>query len=529
MPRLCIEGIIFLVLFKKLYMRRDGATVSLWQAIDEFKPTSQADAATTYDAFIVGGGITGITTALLLQKVGMKCMVAEAKNLCFGTTGGTTAHLNTVMDTTYDMVESKFGTEGAQLLAEVTHKALDLYKAHVAEYNIDCGYEEKDGYIYAQEEDQLKMLDDIYESSLKSGVAVERVDHNGVAVPFIKAIAFKHQAQIHPTRYVHALAQAFEKLGGVIAINCRVTDVKEADIHTIETDKGTFKARRLIYATHIPPGVNILHFRCAPYRSYAMAFTITEGLPPVGLSYDMYDPYHYHRSQTVDGKQYIIVGGEDHKTAHIKNTEECFRHLEAYIRKYYTIDEIAYKWSSQYFEPADGLAYIGHLPGNKENVYVATGFGGNGMTYSHIAAITLTELLTTGTTRYEKIFAPGRVKPVAGFTNFVKEQADVVKEFVAGWVGSEKIEGLAELAPDEAKVVKYEGKKLAIYKDETGKPHAISPVCPHAKCIVEWNNAEKSWDCPCHGSRFNCDGELLTGPARSNLEQVELRDLLKGD
>jgi glycine/D-amino acid oxidase-like deaminating enzyme/nitrite reductase/ring-hydroxylating ferredoxin subunit len=527
MPPPTSEGIIFLASFENPFMRRDGATISLWQTIDEFKPANTASNTKVYDAFIVGGGITGITTALLLQKAGLNCIVAEAKNLCFGTTGGTTAHLNTIMDTTYDMVESRFGADGAQLLARVTQKALDLVQQHVAQYGIDCGYESKEGYIYAQEEGQFKMLDDIYESSLKAGVAVERADHNGVPVDFQKAIVFKGQAQFHPTRYVYALADEFEKSGGVIVQNCRVHHVKEDEIHTIETEQGNFKASRLIYATHIPPGVNILHFRCAPYRSYAMAFTLFEGLPPAGLSYDLHDPYHYHRAQVVDGKQYIIVGGEDHKTAHLKNTEECFRHLESYIRKYYSVDQIAYKWSSQYFEPADGLAYIGHLPGNRENVYVATGFGGNGITYSHIAAITLTELLTTGSTQYDKLFAPGRVKPVAGFTNFVKEQADVVKEFVGGWVGSESIQGLAELAPDEAMVVKYEGKKLALYKDETGKAHAISPVCPHAKCIVEWNNAEKSWDCPCHGSRFNCDGEVLTGPARTNLEQVELRDLLK--
>jgi glycine/D-amino acid oxidase-like deaminating enzyme/nitrite reductase/ring-hydroxylating ferredoxin subunit len=507
-------------------MRRDGATVSLWQTADEFVPSSQIDTTKTYDAVIVGGGITGITTALLLQKAGMNCLVAEAKNLCFGTTGGTTSHLNTVMDTPYSTVESDFGKESAQMLAEIARRALNLVRQHVEEYNIDCGYEEKNGYIYAQEESQLKMLDDIYESSLRAGVDVERADHISAPVDFIKAIAFKRQAQIHPAKYVFALAKAFEGLGGTIVQDCRVTEIDEDEVHTIKTTKGNIKATRLIWATHIPPGVNILHFRCAPYRSYAMAFTIKEGITPTGLDYDLYDPYHYHRTQNDNGKQYIIVGGEDHKTAHIKNTEECFRHLKAYIRKYYNVDEIAYKWSSQYFEPADGLAYIGHLPGNRENVFVATGFGGNGITYSHIAALVLTELLTTGETKYSKIFAPGRVKPVAGFTNFVKEQADVVKEFVSGWVGTEKIEGLAELAPNDAMVVKYEGKKLALYKDETGKPHAISPVCPHAKCIVEWNSAEKSWDCPCHGSRFSPDGEVLTGPAKTNLEIIELRDLL---
>jgi hypothetical protein len=180
-------------------------------------------------------------------------------------------------------------------------------------------------------------------------------------------------------------------------------------------------------------------------------------------------------------------------------------------------------WSSQYFEPADGIAYIGHLPGNPDNVYVATGYGGNGITYSHIAAITLTDLLTKGTSEFADLFSPGRIKPIAGFAAFVQENADVVKEFVAKRISPEKIDGLSELAHGEAKVVKFEGETVAIYKDENGGIHALNPVCTHAKCVVGWNRAEKTWDCPCHGARYNIDGEVLTGPARRGLERIDLQ------
>ncbi len=283
----------------------------------------------------------------------------------------------------------------------------------------------------------------------------------------------------------------------------------------------------MIYATHIPPGVNLLHFRCAPYRSYAMAIKLKDKNYPDGLAYDMYDPYHYYRTQVVDGETYLIAGGEDHKTAHEENTEACFTKLESYLRKYFDIEKVVFRWSSQYFEPADGLPYIGHLPGHPDNIFVATGFGGNGITYSQVAAMVLTDLLVKGESKYEKLFDPNRIKPIAGFTNFVKEAADVVGEFFGKWFSTSKIKELADVAQGEARVVKYEGHSIALFKDESGKLHAVNPACTHINCVVGWNTAERTWDCPCHGSRFSMDGEMLTAPARKDLEKIELRDLVE--
>jgi glycine/D-amino acid oxidase-like deaminating enzyme/nitrite reductase/ring-hydroxylating ferredoxin subunit len=454
-------------------------------------------------------------------------LVAEAQNLCFGTTGGTTAHLNTFLDTSYDQIEKKFGEDAAQLIAKATTQALELYRSNVEECQIDCGYEQKDGYLYSQDEKQTEELKSIFEASKRAGVDVAYTDRIPVPIEFEKAIVYHEQANVHPSRYVYALAKAFEEKGGVIVQNCTVKKFTGDKVLEVETSQGTISTRTLIWATHIPPGVNLLHFRCAPYRSYAIAVTLNDDAYPDGLAYDMYDPYHYYRTQTIDGKKYLIVGGEDHKTAHEENTEGCFNRVEAHVRKYFDVKEVAFKWSSQYFEPADGLAYIGHLPGNPGNVLVATGYGGNGMTYSHIAAIMLTDLITKGESEYAKLFDPDRLKPIAGFANFVKENADVVKEFIGKRLSKEKLSELSELAPGEAKLVKYEGKSLALYKDEQGELHAVNPVCPHAKCSVGWNSAEKSWDCPCHGSRFSADGELLTGPAREGLEVIEIESLVQ--
>ncbi|MGZ3847453.1 MAG: FAD-dependent oxidoreductase, partial [Flavisolibacter sp.] len=474
-------------------MNRDGFKTSLWQdGMPDYSSKTTTNLNNKFDVLIVGGGITGITTALQLQRSGLQCIVAEAHNLCFGTTGGTTAHLNTFFDTSYDVIEKKFDEQAAALVAKAANQALELYQTNLEECNVDCGYEQKDGYLYSQDEKQTDELKAIFEASKKVGIDVAYTDRIPVPIEFQKAIVYHDQANVHPSRYVYALAKAFEDKGGVILQNCMVKEFKGDKELQVETSQGTIQARYLIWATHIPPGVNLLHFRCAPYRSYAMAVELNNDAYPDGLAYDMYDPYHYYRTQIIDGKKFLIVGGEDHKTAHEDNTEVCFSRLESHIRKYFDVKEVSFKWSSQYFEPADGLAYIGHLPGNPDNVLVATGFGGNGMTYSHIAAITLTDLIMKGQSEYAKLFEPDRIKPIAGFANFVKENADVVKEFVGGHLSKEKLDSLADLAPGEAKIVRYEGKSLALYKDEGGELHAVSPVCPHAKCSVAWNTAEKS-------------------------------------
>ena len=508
-------------------MKRDGATISLWQdKISDYTSTQSAPADTVYDVLVAGGGITGITTALLLQKAGKNVVVAEAHSLCFGTTGGTTSHINSFLDTSYDQIESDFGTDAAQLISKATRQSRELFRKHVTDYNIDCGFEEKDGYVYAQTPEQAEELDKMLDSSKKAGAEVDYVQEVPVPIQFQKAIRYRGQAQIHPTRYVQALAKAFEEAGGIILQNCPVDTFKsEEDVLQIQTGTGTIRAKNLIWATHIPPGINLLHFRNAPYRSYAISVKLNNDAYPDGLAYDMYDPYHYYRTQEIDGEKYLIIGGEDHKTAHEENTNACFNDLIAHTRKYFDIKEITHHWSSQYFEPSDGLAYIGHLPGNPENVYVATGYGGNGITYSHIAAITLSDIITKGHSEFADLFSPGRIKPVAGFAAFVQENADVVKEFVARRIAVEKIDGLSDLAKGEAKVVKYEGETLAIYKDENGGIHALNPVCTHAKCVVGWNRAEKTWDCPCHGARYDIGGEVLTGPARRGLEKVELDGL----
>jgi glycine/D-amino acid oxidase-like deaminating enzyme len=279
-------------------MKRDGAQISLWQHnVDDYSGKAKQVTNEVFDVIVVGGGITGITTALLLQKSGKRCLVAESHSLCFGTTGGTTAHLNMFFDTPYNTIQQDFGTTGAQLAARAARQALDLVKENVQTYKIDCGWSERSGYVYAQEEKQVKELDDMLQASMDAGVAVGYTNTIPVPIEFQKAILYPGQAQFHPTRYVMALAQAFEAAGGVIVQNCHIDNVSEEEPLVIESSMGILKSHKLIWATHIPPGINLLHFRNGPYRSYSLAVTLKDGKYPTDLAYDMYDPYHYFRTQ----------------------------------------------------------------------------------------------------------------------------------------------------------------------------------------------------------------------------------------
>ena len=507
-------------------IKRDGCNISLWQqSADEYLSTNKIASSIVYDVVIVGGGITGISTAFHLQKAGMNCLVLEAHELCFGTTGGTTAHINTLLDTPYSTIEKKFSKEKSKLVADSVKEAVSTIKDTIKKYDIECDFKTTSATLFAETDQQQKELDKISEATTDAGIKNDFVNKISIPVDFLKAMRVDEQAKFNPVRYVHRLAEEFEKVGGTIVQQCRVISADENETVTVETSNGKFIGRFLVYATHIPPGVNLLHFRCVPMRSYAMAVTLKDDNYPEDLLYDMYDPYNYYRSQEIDGHNYFIAGGYDHKTAHEENQGYCFLKLESHIRKYFDVKEIAYKWSSQYYESPDGLPYIGQLPGH-DKILVATGFGGNGMPYSAVAALLLTKMITNQDSPYKELYDPNRLKPVAGFTNFVSHNADVVKQFASKWFSHEELHDLAELATEEGKIVNFKDGKVAIYKDKDGGIHALSPTCTHVGCEVKWNNAELTWDCPCHGARYSYDGRVMNGPATKNLAKANIRKLI---
>jgi glycine/D-amino acid oxidase-like deaminating enzyme len=260
-------------------MNRDGQQKSIWQeTAPEHQPVNSWSRETTYDALIIGAGITGLTTALLLQEQGAKCIIAEAHNIAFGTTGGTTAHLNTMLDTPYNTVERDFGADGARVLRQGCSEAIELVESLVSKYGIDCGFSYQPGYLLAQDDKEMDELASIVEGATRAGAEVSYSDSIPVPLPFVKAARFEKQGQIHATRYVYGLAKAYDAAGGALLQHCVVTNVDHHEGYfAAATSLGTIKARKVVYATHIPPGSNLLHFRCATSRSYAMALRLSTG------------------------------------------------------------------------------------------------------------------------------------------------------------------------------------------------------------------------------------------------------------
>src|SRR5690606_31452459 len=261
-------------------------------------------------------------------------------------------------------------------------------------HHIDCDFQRKDAQLFALDEKQEQLLADMVEGSRKVGHQMHYIPSISYPIPFKKAVLIPNQAQFHPVKYIKALAEIFVQHGGVIVEDCLCTGHEEQDDQILlQTSLGDLHVAQLLYATHTPPGVNLLHFTTAPYRSYAIAFSLKGQQYPQELGYDLDDPYHYYRTQVIDGRTLLIAGGEDHKTGHADDTGECFAHLENYCRAHFDVDVVEYSWSSQYYEPADGLPSIGKLPGSNARVFVATGFRGNGMPFGSLSAAIITDLI----------------------------------------------------------------------------------------------------------------------------------------
>ncbi|RZL97859.1 MAG: FAD-binding oxidoreductase, partial [Pedobacter sp.] len=339
-----------------------------------------------------------------LQKAGKKCLILEARNIGYGTTGGTTAHLNTLLDTPYTTIRKNFNADAAKLVADEARDAINWVQHNIAENNIDCGFEYCSAYLFAQDDKEVKELDEIVSATNDAGVEMQYASELPINLNFVATAQVDQQARFHPLRYLHGITKAFEEAGGMVREESRVTKVEKGDLLSVHTADAIFNTIDIVYATHIPPGVNLLHLKCLPYRSYAMAVKLAEGKYPKDLIYDMKDPYNYYRTQVIDGQSYLIAGGKDHKTGHEENTNKSFLELEADVRRNFNVEDIPFRWSSQYYEPTDGLPYVGHLPGHSEHHYVATGFGGNGMIWSAVSSKVITQHILGEETEITRLF-----------------------------------------------------------------------------------------------------------------------------
>lgn len=475
------------------------------------------------DVAIVGGGVTGITAATLLKRAGKTVALIEMGRVGHGETGHTTAHLTQILDRRYYDLIGRFGRTGARQAAESSGASIDQIEALVREYGIDCGFDRVSAYLYTEKAEEVSELRREMKAMRKIGLSPEAFERAPLPFPTAGAIRLDRQARIHPLKYLTALAERIPGDGSYLFEETRALSIDDGAPCRVRTQQGTILASEIISAADAPASsAYLLQTKVFPYRTYAIGAEITgaEELPLESLFYDTADPYHYIRMQ----EGVLIVGGEDHRVGMKEDTDESFAALEHYTRRRFAVRDVTYRWSGQVMEPADGLPYIGRSPLAKK-VYVATGFSGTGITFGTLSAMILADLILGRENPWTELYDPMRFKPLASAKRFISGNAEYPVCLVKDWVSGGEVSSLSEIGTGEGKLVRTGASKAAVFRDERGKLHAVSAVCPHMGCMVHFNSAERSWDCPCHGSRFGTDGKLLHGPALKDLRPVDLSGL----
>lgn len=505
-----------------------GITVSSWLSTSEalltFKPLAEN---LTADVVVVGGGIAGLTTAYLLGLEGKQVVLLEDGDLASGETGRTTAHLSFALDDRYTTLEQLFGKEGARLAADSHRTAVDRIEQLVQQERIACDFERLPGYLFLPKNGTIKELDDELEAAHRAGLSkVKRLpDAKAKGFRTGECLVFPEQGQFHILKYLHGLVQAIQRQGGRIFTRTHVTEVHGgSQARTVTAAGHEVQAEAVVVATNTPFNDRVvMHTKQGAYRTYVVAMQVPKGSITKALYWDTADPYHYIRLQELDAAhELLIVGGEDHKTGQEENPGERLRCLEEWVREHFpTAGEVAYRWSGQVMEPNDGLGYAGRNPLDAENVYIITGDSGHGMTHGTLGAMLVTDLIQQRNNPWTSLYDPGRLtlKPES-VKEFLRENVNVAAEYTDLLTGGD-VSQAEQIAPGTGAVLRRGLSKVAVYRDTKGQTHECSAICPHLGCVVHWNGLEKSWDCPCHGSRFDAFGKLLNGPANSDLRPVE--------
>jgi glycine/D-amino acid oxidase-like deaminating enzyme/nitrite reductase/ring-hydroxylating ferredoxin subunit len=469
------------------------------------------------DVCVVGAGISGLTTAYLLATEGRSVVVVDDGPLGSGMTGATTAHLVTSLDRGYVEIERVRGEASAKLAAESHAAAIDRIEDIARREKIACEFERLDGFLYAAEESRRADLDREFEAASRAGAGVERAPRAPLPFDTGPCVRFRRQAQFQPMRYVGGLARAARRRGARLFSGFHAERIEAGTPARVTAGDRKVTARAVVVATNSPVQDRVvIHTKQAPYMTYVIGARVPKGSVERGLYWDTEDPFHYVRLQRLpDGSDCLIVGGEDHKTGQAQDTRERHVRLEAWARERFPmIESIAYTWAGQVLETLDGLAFIGRNPGD-DNVYIATGDSGDGLTHGTIAGVLLTDLILGRPNPWTELYDPSRKVPLAA-GRFLRENVNVAAQY-ADWVTPGDADSGREIPFDSGAIVRRGAAKVAIYRDADGKTHALSAVCPHLGCVVQWNDAEKTWDCPCHGSRFDKRGKVVNGPANADL------------
>ncbi|MGN6625359.1 MAG: FAD-dependent oxidoreductase [Tepidisphaeraceae bacterium] len=505
---------------------RDGITTPIWSDQSKsltFPEPTRDDQA---DVIVVGAGIAGVTCAYLLAKAGKRVLVVDEGPIGAGQTERTSAHLASIIDDRFFEIEKEHGTEIAKLAHESHAAAIDWIERVIADESIHCEFARIDAYLFNAPEQASDMLEKESAAAKRAGVAdMAWSDGPGDGAPIGRAIRFGRQAVFHPMQYLRGLTYAAQSAGVVFRTGRRVIDAsgrtKDAPPTVTFDNELKLTSQAIIVATNAPTPINdwlSIYLKQAAYRTYVIGLEIESTSVPNALYWDTQDPYHYVRLEQQADRTILLVGGEDHKAGQDGASDERFARLTDWARGLFAgVGKEVVRWSGQVCEPSDGLGVIGTAPTKGDDVYVITGDSGMGLTHGTLGALLITDLIFGRPNPWQKVYDPNRFmmnrEAIAEDLNANAQYAD--------YLTRGDIRSADELQPGQGGLLRRGLTKLAVYKDEQGQVHQCSAVCPHLKAIVQWNPAEKTWDCPAHGSHFDCRGKLLIGPAIDDLPPVE--------
>ncbi|WP_071461528.1 FAD-dependent oxidoreductase [Bacillus massilinigeriensis] len=470
---------------------------------------------------IVGGGITGITAAYLLAKEGVKVVLLEAGVILNGTTGHTTAKATAQHSIIYDELINHFGEEKAKLYYQANHNALQYMKDLIKNNNIDCDYSEEDAYIYTNSGSKLQQLMDEFKAYEKLGIAGEYVSKIPIPVEAKAAIIMKDQMQFHPLRYLKHLVEEITRLGGQIYEHTTAVDMEEGNRPVITTrDDHRVACQQMIIASHTPfYDLKGFYFsRMYWSRSYAMAIQ-TEKEFPGGMFINAETPSRSMRSAHYNGEKVIIFGGDSHDTGKKENTHSYYEAIVDFAEKNFGVKSIPYRWSAQDPITLDKVPFVGKYSSSTDNIFVATGYRKWGMTNGTNAAMMLADRIVGRDNPYAEMFEPQRFHADPDVLQFISFNAGVAKDLIKGKLDRPTADP-DSLGKDEGAAVTVDGKRAGAYRDKDGVLHLVDTTCTHMGCELNWNTDERSWDCPCHGSRFSYKGDVMEGPAELPLKKL---------
>jgi glycine/D-amino acid oxidase-like deaminating enzyme/nitrite reductase/ring-hydroxylating ferredoxin subunit len=495
-----------------------GIHQSVWMATIPETHYAPLDKAVAVDVAIIGAGLTGITSALLLKEAGLTVAVLDAGPIAAGVSGQTTAKITSQHQLFYRYLLDHFGREDAQIYADANQDALNQMKSWIAAKHIECDLKESSAYVFTESERDVDMLKQEVDAAQSLNLPASFTTETELPFPIKGAMRFADQAQFHPRKYLLALAQQIEGDGSYIFEQTRAIDITERNRCTVQTEMGAVVANDVIIATHFPiTDLGPFSARLTPMRHYAICVA-TDGKALQDMYISSEKPIHSMRMYQTATESLLMVMGASHRTGDVVHTESHYNNLTNYVQSHFGAHDVKYRWSSQDLQSIDKVPYIGRFSPISKHQYTATGFRAWGITHGTVAATILSDLIQGKENPWQWLYTPSRIKPATSAVEFVKHNVQSAKHLIVDRL--KKKQGLESLVPGEGKLIKMDNQNVAAYKDEDGNVLTVSATCTHLGCLVSWNSAEKSWDCPCHGSRFAPDGKVLHAPAVKPLNKV---------